>query len=80
MEKLFRKFARTVVNHLGKDHKLRVQIVPECDGDLELYCVFCGVTLAMGSPKLVNELAELIVDGGFEVTKTNDAAQSVRVH
>lgn len=77
---VWKHWARTVVKHRGQGHKIRVQLIPDCDGDLEIYCVFCGLTLLMGSPAIVNELAELLVDGGFEVTKLNNPQCSIRLH
>jgi hypothetical protein len=80
MEKFRRSLWSTVGSHVSEQHRLRVQRLSLDDDDLSLYCVFCGRHLVAGSPKLVNELAELLIQRGYKVTKFNTASSSVRLH
>lgn len=78
--KAWKKFARTLVNHCGKGHKLRVVSLHGSDDHLVLECVFCGVPLAMGCPGVINELVEILLESGNEVWKPDSALSSVRIH
>jgi len=80
MWKLKGLLARVVRNHVAHDHRLRLQHCQCHSDDLELFCVFCGVSLIVGSPALLNEIADCLVERGVSVYKINSPAASIRVH
>lgn len=80
MFKVNRVLARTLKRHRSVDHKLRVQRVNFLTDDLELYCVFCGVPLCAGSPGVINEIADSLVESGVSIYKLNISHSSIRVH
>lgn len=80
VRKFWKHFSRAVHNHSGAGHKLKVQVIPDCDGDLEILCQFCGVSLMMGSPGLVNDIVSQLSESGYRVYRENSPTISLRVH
>jgi len=80
LRKVLNRAVDNLVSHGSRGHKIRVQLIPGCEGELEMYCVFCRVTLMMGSPGIVNDFAQRLVDLGYDVTKSTNSVFSVRVH
>lgn len=80
IRKVFNHAVRSLVSHGSRGHKIRVQLIPDCAGELEMYCVCCGVTLMLGSPGIVNDFAQGLVELGYDVSKSTNPLFSVRVH
>ncbi len=65
VQKMFNGSFRSLVSHGSRGHKIRVQLIPDFEGELEMYCVCCEVTLMMGSPGIVNEFRSMSPGAGL---------------
>lgn len=65
-------------NHVKKGHRLRVQVADVLGNDLEIFCVFCGVPLAIGSPAVVDKIGSDLKALGVDVVRP--VLQNVRLH
>jgi hypothetical protein len=66
---------RALRPHVQKNHTLRVHLVHEFDTDLQIDCVWCGRSLAAGSPQLVNSIGDQLVQSGAKVVRPKSQPQ-----
>lgn len=69
-----RRLFKQLIGHLRGDHRMCIRRFSLTTEFLELYCRWCGTTVAVGAPALIAGIGDAIVNGSLHIARSSRAA------
>jgi hypothetical protein len=69
-----RRLFKQLVGHLKNEHRMCIRRFSFTTDFLELYCRWCGMTVAVGTPGLITAIGDAIVDGSLQIARSSKLA------